>query len=162
MDFMIVGVARCGTTSLYHYLKQHPQIGLPDQKEPKYYSSKFKSYPHNGPGDYLVDEETIKSEFEYNQLFNELNNKVVIGEASSDYFYFHEKVIPDLINIYGSSLKIIICIRNPLERCYSAYSNLIRDSREQLNFREALGAESKRIKDNFDWMWHHFFHRSII
>ena len=38
-NFIIAGVARCGTTSLYHYMKQHPDIGFSTKKEPKYYSS---------------------------------------------------------------------------------------------------------------------------
>lgn len=155
MDFMIVGIARCGTTSLYHYLRQHPDIGLPNKKEPKYFSSKFKQFPHQGPGDPQVDEEIIKSKNEYARIFESIRDHRIIGEASSDYFYFHKKVIPELKLNYGSNLKIIICIRNPSERAYSAYSNLVRDSRETLSFKEGLLEESNRIKNNYDWMWHY-------
>ena len=51
-NFVIAGAARCGTTSLYYYLKQHPEIGFPDKKEPKFFSSKAQEFPHNGPGDH--------------------------------------------------------------------------------------------------------------
>ena len=56
---------------------------------------------------------------------------------------------------FGKELKIIICIRNPVERAFSAYNNLIRDSREDLSFENALEAEHHRINENFDWMWNY-------
>ncbi len=153
-SFIIVGVARCGTTSLYHYLKQHPHIDFPKIKEPKYFSSKVQSYPHNGPGDKEVDDNVVKIEKSYDELFLSLNKVKVIGEASSDYFYNHKKIIP-LIKEKLGDVKIIICLRNPIERAFSAYNNLLRDSREKLSFYEGLMKENERIENNYDWMWHY-------
>ncbi|HET8804236.1 MAG TPA: sulfotransferase [Aequorivita sp.] len=151
-NFLIVGVARCGTTSLYHYLKQHPEIGFPKKKEPKYFSSLHLDFPQKGIGDHTVDEKIIKNFREYQRLFAGLENYSVIGEASSDYFYYHEKTIPEIKKTLGD-VPILISIRNPLDRCYSAYNNLVRDNREPLSFERALKEEEERVKKGWDWMW---------
>ena len=154
MNFIIVGVARCGTTSLFHYLKQHPDIQFPEIKEPKYFSSIDQHFPHNGPGDFSVDDKIIRCEKKYDNLFSDLDSANCIGEASSDYFYFYKNTIPQIKKKFGD-IKIIICLRNPVERAFSAYNNLIRDSREKLTFYEGLLKENDRIKSNYDWMWHY-------
>lgn len=151
-NFIIAGVARCGTTSLYHYLKQHPQIGFPKVKEPKYFSSSGIVFPHNGPGDHTVDAKIIRDKKQYYDLFADLNDFKAIGEASSDYFYYHKNTVPAIKQELGD-VKIILCFRNPIERAYSAYSNLLRDSRETITFDEAISLEEERIAKNYDWMW---------
>jgi len=151
-NFLIVGVARCGTTSIYHYLNQHPQVAMSKKKEPKYFSSINIEFPHNGIGDKSVDSVVIKDRDEYFNLFKKFDNYKAIGEASSDYLYFHKHTIKSIKAQLGD-VKIIISIRNPIDRAYSAYNNLLRDGREKLSFREGLDAEEDRIEKNYDWMW---------
>lgn len=151
-NFIIAGVARCGTTSLYHYMKQHPQIGFPTQKEPKYFSSIHLEFPHRGIGDDTVDSIVVKNRDDYLELFQKLDGFKAIGEASSDYLYFHNDTV-DAIKKELGDIPIIFSLRNPVERAYSAYNNLVRDGRETLEFMEALNAEEERLADNWDWMW---------
>lgn len=151
-NFLIVGVARCGTTSLFKYLSQHPEVCFSTQKEPKFFSFLDLSLSLMGEGDSEVYGEMIKSEEEYYGSFKHCVGARAIGEASSDYFYFHNKTIPRIREYLGDP-KIIIVLRNPYDRAYSAYSNMIRDSREDLNFLEGLKAEDGRIESNYDWMW---------
>ena len=153
-NFIIVGVARCGTTSLFHYLNQHPEIGMSKVKEPKYFSSLDLNLPQKGVGDVTVFSKVIANEMDYNKLFEGLEKYRAIGEGSSDYFYYHKTVIPQLKDKLGD-VKIIVCLRNPVERAFSAYSNLLRDSREELSFSEGLKLEKERIDNNWDWMWHY-------
>lgn len=153
-NFIITGVARCGTTSLYHYLDQHPEIGFSKIKEPKYFSSLDLNLPQNGPGDDTVFSKMILDEISYDRLFENLKSFNVVGEASSDYFYYHRNVIPRIKEKLGD-VKIIICLRNPVERAFSSYNNLIRDSREKLSFIDGLKSENLRISNNWDWMWHY-------
>ena len=47
-NFLIIGSSKCGTTALYYYLKQHPEISFPRLKEPKYFSSIDQNFPHKG------------------------------------------------------------------------------------------------------------------
>jgi hypothetical protein len=151
-NFIIAGVARSGTTSLYHYMKQHPQIGFPTQKEPKYFSSIYLEFPHRGIGDDTVDSIVVKDKEAYYRLFEKLDPNMVIGEASSDYLFYHQYTV-DAIKKELGDIPIIFSIRNPVDRAYSAYNNLIRDGREALEFMEALKTEEERLADNWDWMW---------
>jgi hypothetical protein len=153
-NFIMVGVARCGTTSLFHYLEQHPEIGMSKVKEPKYFSSLDLILPQKGVGDGTVSSKVVTSEIGYNKLFEGLGGFKTIGEGSSDCFYYHKTVIPRIKEKLGD-VKIIICLRNPVERAFSAYNNLARDSREQLDFSEGLDAEEDRIDKDWDWMWHY-------
>ena len=152
-NFLIVGVARCGTTSLYHYLKQHPDVGFPKIKEPKFFSVGAQRSPQFGPGDNTVWRNVITEEKEYFDLFSRIETSA-IGEASSNYFYYHRHVIP-LVKEKLGDVKIIICLRNPYDRAFSAYQNLVRDGREDLEFHDALVREKSRREANFDWMWHY-------
>ncbi|ETN95788.1 sulfotransferase [Zhouia amylolytica] len=151
-DFLIVGVARCGTTSLFHYLNQHPKIGFPVKKEPKYFSSLHINFPQKGIGDSTVDNKIVKDLNTYTNLFNGLKDFPLLGEASSDYFYYHKNTIPEIKRTLGD-VPIIISIRNPIERSFSAYNNLVRDGRENLSFSLALEKEDERSSAGWDWMW---------
>lgn len=152
-NFLIAGVSRSGTTSLYHYLNQHNDISFPRLKEPRYFSSIGLQLPQKGPGDHSVDEKLITSFEQYCDLYAGINNQLV-GDASSEYFYNHKTAIPEILKRLGD-IPIIIIIRNPIDRAYSSYLNLVRDGRESLSFEEALAAENVRIANNFDEMWHY-------
>ena len=150
-NFLIIGASKCGTTALYYYLKQHPEISFSDLKEPKYFSSVNESFPHNGIGDRSVDRYAIKSLTEYKALFADIDNKRV-GEASPDTLYFFDKTASHIKETLGD-VPIIVMLRNPVKRAFSAFMYLKRDSREKLNFRDGLLAENKRLKDNWDFIW---------
>jgi hypothetical protein len=152
-NFLIAGVSRSGTTSLYHYLQQHPEVSFPELKEPRYFSSYKLKLPQNGPGDFSVDEKLIKSFNDYNLLYDLISNKF-IGDASSEYLYNYEVSIPEIIKRLGD-IPIVLILRNPIDRSLSAYHNLIRDGREHLNFDNALDIEEERIKLGYDEMWHY-------
>ncbi len=151
-DFLIVGAAKAGTTSLYHYLKEHPEIFLPTIKEPKFITSHIVEYPFKGPGDELVEENIIKKFPEYTSLFSGSDNAAVIGEASADNLYYYEKSV-DIIKTYLGNPRILIILRNPIERAYSAYVHLIRDTREPLCFMDALAREESRKNANWEFIW---------
>lgn len=150
-NFLIVGAARSGTTSLYYYLKQHPEISFPKLKEPKYFSSINRTFPQKGPGDKNIDKYIIKDKEEYFKLFEYLNT-FRIGEASPDYLFYHLYTSKEIYNELGD-IPIIIILRNPIQRAYSAYSYQKRDSREKLSFRSALDKEEERLANNYDFMW---------
>jgi hypothetical protein len=151
-NFLIAGTARSGTTSLYYYLKQHPEIGFPSRKEPKYFSSLGLEFPHRGPGDNTVDQAVVRDFASYQKLFNGLERYKRVGEASSDYL-FNYRHSAQAIRRTLNDIPIILCLRNPVDRAYSAYNNLVRDQREKLEFADALAAEESRLADNWDWMW---------
>ena len=150
-NFLIIGAAKCGTTALYYYLKKHPEISFPKLKEPKFFSSDSEIFPHNGVGDFSVDKYAVKSFEKYQKLFSKIENKRV-GEASPDSLYFHKRTAK-LIKEKLGDIPIIIVLRNPAKRAFSAYMYLKRDSRESLSFLNGLKAEEKRLENNWDYIW---------
>lgn len=153
-DFFIVGAAKAGTTSLYKYLEQHPSIYLPNNKEPKYFVSTLLNFPQKGKGDDLTYELMVKDFHSYKSLFKDKKKDQICGEASVDYLYYSNKVIP-LIKDKIKNPKIIIMLRNPVNRAFSAYNHLVRDVREHETFSVGLSLENKRIDDNYEFIWHY-------
>ena len=86
-NFLIVGAARCGTTSLYQWLRQHPEIYIPNKKECRYFSKMPKNF--KGPGDEKVNNSIIHSFSEYESLFDEVKDEKAIGDISPDYLFYY-------------------------------------------------------------------------
>jgi len=106
-NFLIVGVPKAGTTSLYYWLKQHPEICMSCIKEPHYFSQ-IKNTDH-----------IIRWE-DYIDLFKNCKDVKAIGEASTSYFHFYKKSIPLIKEKLGNP-KVIVVLRNPIERAWSHY-----------------------------------------
>ncbi len=106
----------------------------------------------NGPGDHITAKGQIKTFEEYSALFDNSSDYKARGEASVDSLYFHWNAIPRIKRYLGDP-KIIIILRNPVERAYTAYSHLRRDGWETLSFAEALRVEEERKKLGYKWMW---------
>lgn len=151
-NFLIVGASKSGTSSLYHYLKQHPDIFLSEkQKEGRYFSQMNNCF--RGPGDTVVETTVIKDEETYKVLFNGYEQEKAVGDISPEYLYFHEQAIPLIKTTLGSEVRIIVILRNPVDRAYSAYTHFKRDKREELSFEEALEKEMEREAQNWLWTW---------
>lgn len=151
-DFLIVGASKSGTSSLYNYLKQHPDIFLSEvQKEGRFFSRMEGNY--NGPGDQRIDASLTRSLDDYKALFKGVTHEKVIGDISPDYLYHYEKAIPLIKVVLGPEVAIIIILRSPVDRAFSAYTHFKRDGRENLSFEEALNKEKERKRDNWLWAW---------
>ena len=113
VDFFIVGAPKAGTTSLYHYLNEHPQVEMSSQKEPDYFSDKaiHKQGMYYGKN-------RVNTLDKYESLFVQ-KESVVYGEGSVSYL-FYDNVAED-IKKYNPNAKIIIMLRNPIERAFSHY-----------------------------------------
>ena len=151
-NFLIVGAPKCGTTSIASYLSQHPQIYLSPIKEPKFFSAQIIQFPLRGPGDSFVENFTVKTFDEYQKLFLNAQAEMAIGEASVDNLFYYSKVIPLIKNQLGD-VKIIVILRNPADRAFSSYKNMLRDSRETLTFEEGLQIEEYRKKMGYEYLW---------
>lgn len=152
-NFLIAGMAKCGTSSLSQYLQQHPDIFISEKKEPRFLSSQCMSMPLGGPKDAEVEDWYVKGFEDYERLFEQASEQA-IGEASADTLYFYEGTIP-VIKKYLGNPKIIIILRDPVKRAFSAYQHLIRDDRETRSFKESLEQEEQRIKENYELIYHY-------
>ncbi len=156
-NFLIVGAARAGTTALSSYLSRHPQVYISYIKEPKFISSHFLKVPLRGRGDDFIESFTIKDVREYARLFRGVKNEAAIGEASVENLYYHDQAIPVIHDYFGDP-RIIMTLRNPVDRAFSAYKMMLRDHREYLSFEDALKEEPKRMESNWEFLW---FYRAV-
>ena len=113
-DFIIVGAPKAGTTSLYHYLMSHPQVFMSEPKEVNFFSSGEISNQGLYYNDYLV-----KNLADYENLFASATSEQAIGEGSVSYLFYPQT--PAKIKSVIPNVKIIILLRNPVERGFSHY-----------------------------------------
>ena len=151
-NFLIVGAAKSGTTSLYHYLNEHPQIFMSTLKEPKFLSSSYVKFPLQGKTDQISEKAIVKDLDEYKKLFIEAKGYKAIGEASPDTLYFHKGTIPTIKKVLGEP-RIIIILRDPVDRAFSNYTYQVISNREDLTFEQALDQEQDRIVNNWSFIW---------
>ena len=151
-NFLVVGAAKSGTTSLFNYLTQHSEIFIPEVKECRFFSQLPKNY--KGLGAEFFPNSGITNERVYFKLFCEHEDKVC-GDMSNDYLYYYEKSIKNIKKYLGNEIKIVIVLRNPIDRAYSNYMHHIRDGWENISFEQALDDENRRIEENWGWSYHY-------
>jgi hypothetical protein len=135
-NFFIVGAAKAGTTSLYHYLRQHPDVFMPADKEPWH----FCGLPDPAP--YSADR--YRDFNKYLELFAEAGRCKAIGEASVSYLV--SPGAEERIYARYPDARIIIVLRNPADRVYSWYNFLCQYGVEPgLSLERALADEEQRI-----------------
>ena len=154
-NFIIIGAGKSGTTSLYHYLRQHPQIFMSAIKEPKFFALEGDNLDFRGPGDrQVLLKDTIVRREDYLQLFNGADGAKAIGEAST--IYMNEGDTAEKIAESIPDVRIIAILRHPADRAFSAYMHLRRDGRETIrDFSQALALEPERIRQGYYFHWHY-------
>lgn len=155
-NFLVVGAAKSGTTSLYHLLGQHPQIYLSPEKEPEYFSFMNEAPDFMGPGNQPMNSGIITDRAEYLALFEGVSNEKAIGECSTSYLFLPQAAV----NIHSTRphCRIVIILRQPAERTYSHYLDHVMSLNEDLSFEEALAAEPERQAQNWRWGYQYSSH----
>ncbi|NER78126.1 MAG: sulfotransferase domain-containing protein [Leptolyngbya sp. SIO1D8] len=150
-NFLLIGAQKAGTTSLSHYLSQHPQIYMSPTKEPGFFD--FENQPPNfkGPGDQELYSSVVTTLEDYVELFDSVEHESAIGEATT--WYLYSKRAPERIKHHIPDVKLIAVLRNPVDRAYSGFMHAVRDNRENLSFSDALALEEQRINDNWEYLW---------
>jgi hypothetical protein len=136
-NFLIIGANKCGTTTLYDYLKEHPNIGSATKKELHFFDR---------PYTFSKGLTWYRSQFPISKLFSHKftsQEKLITGEASPEYL-FHP-LVPQRVAGCLPDVKIIVMLRNPVDRAYSHYKMTYRNGNENLSFSEAISKESDRI-----------------
>jgi len=142
-DFLIVGVQKCGTSSLYRNLVNHPSVVPAFVKEIYFFNS--AKYFQKGVHWYKAHFPLLPHKY--------LNTRIrkrtfLTGEASPGYI-FHPHA-PRRISELLPDVKIIVLLRNPVDRAYSHYYHQIRKKRESLSFEDAIKMEEERLRGEFD------------
>ncbi|VEP16607.1 Sulfotransferase [Hyella patelloides LEGE 07179] len=154
-NFLIIGAAKAGTTSLYKYLEQHPDVYMSSFKEPGFFAFEGQTLNFQGPGvKYRINKWTVTDLDSYQEMFAGAENQKAIGEATPLYLYYTQAC--DRIKHYIPDAKLIAMLRDPVERAFSNYVWAVQPGAEPItNFTEALAAEPKRINDNWGPRWHY-------
>ena len=136
-NLLIVGAAKSGTTSLHNYLNQHPSVFMCSPKEPHFLINKEI-------GEQRIPRGVLNIE-DYKALFKEASNKMYRGESSVMYLSFPEFAIKNINKYLSKDVKIIVMLRNPVERAYSGYQHVKRyNLMESLSFEKALDQSENR------------------
>ncbi len=135
-NFMCIGAAKSGTTSLYDILRQHSQVFIPSFKEPHFFD--IPSVYKNGLSWYSKI------------YFSDLKSEKCIGDFSPTYL-FDSRAAQRIFDDLGDKVRFIVILRNPVDRAYSHYLHSKRDEHENLSFQEALSKEAERM-DQLDYL----------
>lgn len=138
-NFFIVGAQKAGTTSLYHYLAQHPQIYMSPVKEPSYFA------PEQCPADCVPSWEA------YLRHFAEVCDEPAVGEATATYLW--SETAARNIAARVPDAKIIISLRNPIERAFSQYLHMLTQGATRNSFREQIQLGLSCRRGQFSLLW---------
>jgi len=135
-NFLIIGANKAGTTSLYRYLGDHPQVYMSPVKEPGFFA--FEAGQQAGDGAQAVG----GSLEAYLRLFDGVRDEKAIGEASTR--YLANARTPARIHAMIPDARLIAVLRNPVERAFSAYSTRVFEGTEPATFADAIADELDR------------------
>lgn len=150
-NFFIVGAAKSGTTSLFYYIKQHPEIFMPKRKE-RFFFTGINKDTYSGRGNFY-GEYIIDNWEEYLKIFNNAEGETQIGEACVAYLYLYKKSIQRMNKYLKKKPKIVIILRNPIDRAYSNYLHHVRDGIEHLTFEESIQDHIIHLRNSEKWWW---------
>jgi len=127
VNLFVLGAAKCGTTTLHDYLSDMPEICMSDPKEPFFFECEY-----------------LKGEsFYQGKYFSHYNNEPLIGESRHRNLYLPH--VPERIHAYNPDAKLIVILRNPVDRAYSHWWHAYSRDYEKLSFELAIHADMQRI-----------------
>lgn len=142
-DFLVIGAMRSGTSSLFKYLAQHPEIAPSLRKEVEYFTRNF----HEG-------ERWYRQHFALaarRNLANARGRALLSFEATP--YYLFEPRCPNRVHDLLPEARIVAVLRDPVDRAFSDYQHMCRHGFEELSFAEALEAEPQRVEPELRRMW---------
>jgi hypothetical protein len=152
-DALIIGAPKAGSSALHAALAQHPQIYASPAKEPKYYMGWDAPPPsYRGPGDPHSNKEWIWRREDYRALFSGAPEDAVRLESTPFYLYMpgaRRRIAEEL-----PEAKLIVIVRDPIDRAYSNWMHLWVDGLEPIpDFVEAWHAEDRRVAAGWAPFW---------
>jgi hypothetical protein len=140
-DFLIIGAQKCGTTSLYTHLSQHPCVGAAFEKEVRYFNNHYAKgvdwYKAHFPTNWKRDRLTQRN-----------GSKFITGEGEPS--YLPNPVAAKRVLELVPDVRLIVMLRNPVERAYSHHQHRFARNREQRTFEEVCAVDKEILKDGWD------------
>ena len=182
-NFFIVGAPKAGTTSLYAYLDQHPQVYMSPIKEPNYFAFEMRLENFSEEmrpriareigelEEYLRGDMRekrfgglVSSWEDYLKLFRNVSDERAIGEATPHYLW--SETAPRNIAALIPHAKIIISLRNPVDRAFSDYLHMVTEGIIRRSFRQQIDAnlrcKNKQIGTEWPFLEYGHYHEQIM
>jgi hypothetical protein len=141
VDFLLVGAQKAGTTTLHAYLQEHPQIAMPERKELHFFNNETF---FQGQADYAYYHSFFKKLGE-NKPQDPGQRPMLKGEATPAYLYCRDAA--KRIWQYNPDMKIIMVLRNPIDRAFSHWNMEVSRNAETLSFTDAIENETTRCRE---------------
>lgn len=160
-NFLIIGAAKSGTTALWHYLRQHPEVFMTSTKHTRFFAfeeePRFCGPPPRSRGPVGTNSSVpyaVTDLDAYHALFREAKEETAVGEASHSYMY--QPGAAERIHAYKADMKLVAILRQPAERAFSHFRQMVRDGREPIDdFLRALDEEDARVRERW-WPDFHY------
>jgi len=134
-DFFIVGAPKCGTTALHSAPSSHPEVFLPENKEPHFFGKDLE----------VGEDWCVREEVEYMGLFAGCGEEKRLGEASP--WYLFSKTAAEEIHAFQPDARILILLRDPVDLIHSVHLQHLNTANEDIiDLAEALAAEPARAR----------------
>lgn len=148
-NFMMIGVAKAGTTSFFRYLDQHPQIFVCDIKATNYFGYEdARDWKWTEEGDApLLQNFPVRTLEAYEAVFSKASNEIAIGEVSPQYFRCPNAA--QRIYDYAPNAKLVLSLRNPADRAFSGFMMRTRRGEAVRGFYEELTPQSSHVREGF-------------
>lgn len=148
-NFIMIGVAKAGTTSFFHYLDQHPQVYVCPIKATNFFGYEdARDWQWKDEGDPPMLQNFPVRTFEaYEAMFAQASNEIAIGEVSPQ--YFRSPTAAQRIHEFLPDVKLIVSLRNPAERAFSGFLMRTRRGDAVKSFYEELTLQSSHVKEGF-------------
>jgi Sulfotransferase family len=152
-NFFIVGAAKSGTTALYRYLRQHPDVYLPDVKEPRFFSyDPDDRTRYAGPRAHELIDSVVKDQAAYEALYEAANGERAIGDVSPA--YLPSPIAADRIRAAVPDARVVAVLRDPVERAYSHFLDNVGSGWEpETDFERVLDLREQRRRERWWRKW---------
>ena len=160
-NFMIIGAGKSGTTALYEYLAEHPDVYMSPVKETNFFALEGEKMvdPKDDPEQMFHYPWSVTNWEDYVKLFDGVETEKAIGEVSPMYLYSEEAAFR--IKERFPDMKLIVILRNPVDRLYSRFMHLARENRKPTSrFEDALDRETIWWRRN-DLVKEGFYHNHL-
>lgn len=153
--FLVAGAGRSGTTGIAEGLRGHPDVFVTKPKEPNYFGYPGQRLDFQGPGDdQAVNQASVTRLDDYLALYPS-TGFTALGEGSVSTLYRFQDSIPEIQRV-APEARIVILLREPVERANSAFDYLTNQLREPCgSLLEAVADEDRRVAENWDHLWHY-------
>jgi hypothetical protein len=149
VEFIGIGTPKSGTTWLFYCLGQHPEICLSEPKEVRYFNEiDLSKRSTKSQGNAVINKNFSKRLSWYKKHFNHCHRNTIKGEFSPAYLY--DEIAPSKISKYFPNVKLLLCLRNPIDRLYSTYWNRrIYSRREDRSFEDVIRNDQIFLEGSF-------------